>query len=240
MEAGPSGTVTFAADFGGKDVSQMERWLSRWAPLASVLAAALIIASFASGSGNSPGDNASVAQVVRFYTAHSTGQKVSALLGGLAFVFFVFFAVALAGRVRSSGAPGWLASGVVGGAVAAMAGFLPLAAFGFILANDIKFLSPGSVQTLNVLDNDFFVPAVAGFVVFGIVAGLAAAVSKAPARWMGWVLFAFGVAAVIPPISWFAFLAMFLWSLVAGIWLAIRKPAQVLASKPDAALTTAA
>jgi hypothetical protein len=177
--------------------------------------------------------------MVRFYTARAAGQKVSALAAGLAFVFFVLFAVALAGRMRASGGPGWLANGVVGSAVAAMAGFVPLAAFGFILADDIKFLSPGSAQTLNVLDNDFFVPAVAGFVVFGIVTGLAAAVSKTPARWMGWVPFAFGVAAAIPAISWFAFPAMFLWSLVAGIWLAARKPAQVPARQLDAALTAA-
>jgi hypothetical protein len=36
----------------------MERWLGRWAPLASVLTAALIIVSFASGSDNSPSDHA--------------------------------------------------------------------------------------------------------------------------------------------------------------------------------------
>jgi hypothetical protein len=81
-----------------------------------VLAAALIIASFTSGSGNSPNDNAPVARVVRFYTAHAAGQKVSAVAVGLALVFSVFFAVALTGRVRASGAPGWLANGVVGGA----------------------------------------------------------------------------------------------------------------------------
>jgi hypothetical protein len=75
----------------------VERWPSKWAPLASVLAAALIIASFTSGSGNSPNDNAPVARVVRFYTAHAAGQKVSAVAVGLALVFSVFFAVALAG-----------------------------------------------------------------------------------------------------------------------------------------------
>jgi hypothetical protein len=177
--------------------------------------------------------------VVKFYTVHAAGQKVSALMGAFAMVFFVFFAVALAGRVRASGAAGWLATGVVGGAVAAMAGLLSLLAFGFILADDIKFLSPGSVQTLNVLDNNFFLPAVAGFVVFGVVAGLAVAVSKAPVRWMGWVLFALGIICAVPPISWFAFLAMLLWSLVAGIWLAVQKPPRVPASEPEVALTAA-
>lgn len=49
---------------GGKDVSGVERWLSRWAPLASVPAAALIVVAFASGSGSSPNSNAPVAQIL--------------------------------------------------------------------------------------------------------------------------------------------------------------------------------
>ena len=58
---------------------------------------------------------------------------------------------------------------------------------------------------------------VAGFATFGIVTGLAVVVSRAPARWMGWVLVALGVAAAVPPIAFFAFLATFLCALVAGI-----------------------
>jgi hypothetical protein len=217
----------------------VERWLSGWAPLASVLPVALVLVAISSGGSNSPNDNAPAAQVVRYYTAHAAGQKVSAVAGSLGLVFFVFFAAALAGRVRAGGAPQWLASGVVGGAVAAMVGFVSLLTFQFILAEDVKFLSPGSVQTLNVLDNDFFLPVIVGFVVFGVMAGLAVAVSKAPARWMGWVLFALGILCAVPPLSWFAFLATFLWSLVAGIWLTAQKPAQVPSSEPDVTLTAA-
>jgi hypothetical protein len=217
----------------------VERWLSRWAPLASVPAAILIIVAFFSGGGNSPNNNAPVSQVVSFYTAHATGQKVSALVGAFAMVFFVFFAVALSGRVRASGAGGWLANGVVGGAVAAVVGFLPLLAFSFILARDVKFMLPGATQAINVLSNDYFLPVIVGFVVFGVVAGLAVAVSKAPARWMGWVLFALGIICAVPPIAWWALLATFLWALVAGIWLAVQKPAQVPVREPDVSLTAA-
>lgn len=220
-------------------MSDVERWLSRWAPLASVPAAALIIVAFASGNGSSPNNNASVAQIVRFYSAHGTGQKVSALTGALAFVFFVFFAVALSGRVRGTGDRGWLANGVVGGAVFAAVGFLPFLTFSFILGNDIKFMLPSTAQTLNVLDNDYFLPVVAGFATFGIVTGLAVVVSRAPARWMGWVLVAFGVAAAVPPISFFAFLATFLWALVAGVWLAVQAKPRVPADQPEPSLTAA-
>lgn len=211
----------------------MERWLSRWAPLASLPAAALIVVAMFSGGGNSPGDNASVAQVVRFYTAHATGQKVSALTGTLGLVFFVFFALGLSSRVRAGGAGGWLANGAVGGAVFAALGFLPFLTFSFILGNDIKFLLPATAQTLNVLDNDYFLPTVAGFVVFGIATGLAVAVSRTPARWMGWLLVAIGIICAIPPIAWFAMLATFLWALIAGVWLAVRGKPRVSADQPE-------
>lgn len=230
---------------GGRNVSHMERWLSRWAPLASIPAAALIVVAFFTGGGNSPNDNASVAQVVKFYTAHATGQKVSAVAGALGLVFLVFFAVALAGRVRASRADGargagtWLANGAIGGAVLVAVGYLSLLAFSFILGNDIKFLQPSAAQTLNVLSNDFFLPAVAGVVVFGILGGLAVAVSKAPVRWMGWVLFALGVLGAIPPVSWWAFLATFLWVLAAGIWLAVQRPATAPARERDVSLAAA-
>lgn len=217
----------------------MERWLSRWAPLASVPGAALIIVALFSGGGNSPNNNAPVSQVVSFYTAHASGQKVSALAGAFAMVFFVFFAVALAGRVRASGTGSWLANGIVGGAVAAVVGFLPLLAFSFILARDVKFMLPGATQALNVLSNDYFVPVIVGFIVFGVVTGLAVAVSGTPARWMGWVLFALGIICAVPPIAWWAFLATFVWTLVAGIWLAVQKPAAVPAREPEVSLTAA-
>lgn len=216
----------------------MERWLSRWAPLASIPAVAGIVVAIFAGGGNSPNNNASVAQVVKFYTAHASGQKVSAVVGAIGLVFLVFFGVALAGRVRASGTGGWLAGGVIGGAVLAMVGFLPFLAFTFILGNDIRFLQPAAAQTLNVLANDYFLPAVAGFVVFGIVGGLAVAASKAPARWMGWVLFALGILSAVPPVSWWAFLATFLWVLVAGIWLTVQRPASARVGERDVSLVS--
>jgi hypothetical protein len=211
----------------------VERWLSRWSPLSGAVAGILIAVSIFSGS-NTPDNNAPAGQVVRFYLQHATGQKVSAIAGILGMAFLVLFAVALAGRVRADGR--WLANGAVGGAAFAAAAFAPLIAFSWILASDIKFLTPSTVQTLNVLQNDLFLPAIAGFFVFGVVAGLAAVVRKAPARWMGWVLFGLGIATAVPPVSWFALLGIFLWVLVAGIWLAVQRTPQVRQVEPEVSL----
>jgi hypothetical protein len=213
----------------------VERWLSRWAPLSGAVAGILIVVSIFSGS-STPNNNASPAQVARFYLQHATGQKASAIAGILAMAFLVFFAVGLASRVRAGGGSGWLANGVVGGAVFAAAAFAPVIAFSWILASDIKFLTASTAQTLNVLQNDLFLPAIAGFFVFGVVGGLAAVVSKAPARWMGWVLFVFGIGAAVPPVSWFALLGIFLWVLVAGIWLAVQGTPQVRQTEPEVSL----
>ena len=213
----------------------MERWLSRWSPLSGAVAGILIAVSIFSGS-NTPDNNAPAGQVVRFYLQHATGQKVSAIAGILGMAFLVMFAVAMAGRVRAGQGGGWLASGAIGGAAFAAAAFAPLIAFSWILASDIKFLTPSTVQTLNVLQNDLFLPAIAGFFVFGVVAGLAAVVRRAPARWMGWVLFGLGIATAVPPVSWFALLGIFLWVLVAGIWLAVQRTPQVRQAEPDVSL----
>jgi hypothetical protein len=213
----------------------VERWLSRWSPLSGAVAGILIAVSIFSGS-NTPDNNAPAGQVIRFYLQHATGQKVSAIAGILGMAFLVLFAVAMAGRVRAGQGGGWLANGAIGGAAFAGAAFAPLIAFSWILASDIKFLMPSTVQTLNVLQNDLFLPAIAGFFVFGVVAGLAAVVRRTPARWMGWVLFVFGVATAVPPVSWFALLGIFLWVLVAGIWLTVQRTPQVRQAEPDVSL----
>jgi len=214
----------------------VERWLSRWGPLSGAVAGILIAVSIFSGS-NTPNNNAPAGQVARFYLQHATGQKASAIAGILGMAFLVLFAVAMAGRVRAGHAGGgWLANGAIGGAAFAAATFAPVIAFSWILASDIKFLTASTVQTLNVLQNDLFLPAIAGFFVFGVVGGLAAVVSKATVRWMGWVLFVFGIGAAVPPLSWFALLGIFLWVLVAGVWLAVQGTPRVRQSEPEVSL----
>ena len=101
-----------------------------------------------------------------------------------------------------------------------------------MLALDTKDLTPASAQTLNLLQNDFFLPAVLGFALFGILGGLAVVAGRILPVWMGWVLFALGVVALVPPISWFALLATVLWVLVAGIWMVVQGPPAVEQAEP--------
>jgi len=228
--------------------SPVERWLSKWAPISGLVAGILLAAAVLS-NGNTPGHSARAGQVFAFYLHNAALQQAVAVCGTLGMAFFVLFAVALAGRVRArhaaagaagaagaARAGGWLAYGAAAAAVFAAAAALPLLAFIWILASDIRFLSPPAAQTLNVLANDFYLPSVAGFFVFGVVAGLASTVSQTPARWMGPVLVVFGIAAAIPPVTFFAILAIFLWAASCGIWLVAQGPPDVTGREPDVRL----
>lgn len=200
----------------------MTAWLSRWGPLAGVVSALLVIVAFASSGTGTPGDNATGPQVIRWYTANHGRAAAGDLLVGLAMFFLVVFAAVMARHVRRGGR--WLAHGALGGAVFAAVGLACLLGFDLVLATATKHLTSASAQTLILLENDFFLPAVIGFGLFGILGGLTVVAGRILPVWMGWVLFAVGVAALVPPVSWFAMLGTMLWVLIAGIWMAKQGP----------------
>jgi hypothetical protein len=199
----------------------MSAWLSKWGSLAGAISAVLVVVSLSLGT-NTPSDNATGPQVIQWYTAHHGTETVSDVLVGLAMFFLVAFATVLARHVRRGDR--WIANGALGGAVFAAIGFACLLGFDLVLSTDTKDLTVTSAQTLNLLENDFFLPAVIGFGLFGVLGGLAVVAGRILPVWMGWVLFAVGIVCLIPPISWFAMLATLLWTLVAGIWMVKQGP----------------
>jgi hypothetical protein len=199
----------------------MSAWLSKWAPASGVLAGVLVAIAFFA-SPNSPGDNATGAQVITWYGSHHTSDFVFDLIGGLALLFLVLFAVALARQVRTGDR--WLAHGALAGAVFGGVGFLTSVGFDTVLAQDHNRLTVASAQTLNLLENDFFLPILIGFALFGILTGLAVVVGRILPKWMGWVMFVFGLACLAGPAGFFGVLATVLWVLVAGIWMVKQGP----------------
>jgi hypothetical protein len=199
----------------------MSAWLSKWAPASGVLAAVLVAIAFFAGP-NSPGDDATGAQVIAWYGSHHTSDFVFDIVGGLAVLFLVLFAVALARQVRTGDR--WLAHGALAGAVFGGVGFLTSIGFDAVLAQDHNHLTIASAQTLSLLENDFFLPILVGFALFGILTGLAVVVGRILPKWMGWVMFVFGLACLAGPIGFFGLLATILWVLVAGIWMVKQGP----------------
>ncbi len=202
----------------------MQAWLTRWGPLAGVLSALMFVVSFITGS-STPGSDQSGAQVISWYTAHHTSQLMSTLFVELAMALLVAFAVTLAGRVRRG--ERWVAIGPVAGAVCLAVGLTASVGFNLVLALDTSHLTAASAQTLNLLQNEFVLPFVLGVVLFGILGGLAMVAGRMLPAAMGWVLFAVGLVALVPPLSWFALLGTMLWVLIAGIWLTVQRPPAV-------------
>ena len=199
----------------------MSAWLSKWAPASGVLAGVLVAIAFFA-SPNSPGDGATGAQVIAWYGSHHTADFVFDIIGGLAVLFLVLFAVALVRQVRTGDR--WLAQGALAGAVFGGVGFLTSVGFDAVLAQNHNHLTIASAQTLNLLENDFFLPILVGFALFGILTGLAVVVGRILPKWMGWVMFAFGLACLAGPVGFFGLLATVLWVLVAGTWMVKQGP----------------
>ena len=74
----------------------MSAWLSKWAPASGTLAGVLVAIAFFAAPPNKPGSDATGAQVIAWYGSHHTSDFVFDLIGGLAVLFLVLFAVALA------------------------------------------------------------------------------------------------------------------------------------------------
>jgi hypothetical protein len=199
----------------------MSAWLSKWAPASGTLAGLLVAIAFFA-SPHSPGDNASATQVISWYGSHHTSDFVFDLIGGLAILFLVLFAVGLARQVRTGDR--WLAHGALAAAVFGGVGFLTSIGFDTVLAQNHNRLTVASAQTLSLLENDYFLPILVGFALFGILTGLAVVAGRILPKWMGWVMFAFGLACLAGPVGFFGVLATLLWVLVAGIWMVKQGP----------------
>jgi hypothetical protein len=199
----------------------MSTWLSKWAPASGVLAGVLIAIAFFA-SPNSPGDTASGAQVIAWYGSHHTSDFMFDLIGGVAFLFLMFFAVSLPRQVRTGDR--WLAYGALAGAAFGGVGFVTSIGLDAVIADNYNHLTVASAQALNLLGNDFFLPILVGFAVFGILTGLAVVVGRILPKPMGWLMFAFGLACLAGPVGWFGVLATVLWALVAGIWMVKQGP----------------
>lgn len=195
--------------------------LARYAPLTGVVFAVLTFIAFFSG-GETPDANASPAKVIVYYTQHRSEIETSAVLVAFAFLFAVFFAGALAGYLRRNGASAGLTGLVIGGAVLMAVGAGILAGVEYGLAHNLHYVGAQTAQTLNILNNQLFLPLVIGGCVIGISSGLAILATRSLPAWLGWVAIVLGIAAAIPPIGFFALLVLLVWTLAVSILVYMR------------------
>lgn len=90
------------------------------------------------------------------------------------------------------------------------------------LAETADDIEPSSVQTLQALWDNDFLPIALGILLFLFSFGIAVLRSGALPKWLGWVAIALGIVGLIPPIGFAAFVGTGLLILVLSILLTVR------------------
>lgn len=168
--------------------------------------------------GSTPGEEASAAKVLTYYTDHKTGAASSAFLAPAAAALIVLFFAQLRTLARER----VLAVGA--GPTVMMAGAV-LWASGLLLASTVQLALVTAAdhhqaqvaQTLNVIDNDDWIPFITGIAVTLVGSGITVLTTGVLPRWLGWTALVVGVLSLAGPGGFLGFFVGPLWVLVAGV-----------------------
>jgi hypothetical protein len=203
----------------------------RFAPLTGVLAVVLWVVGLVVMDSDLPADTASGTEIAAWFDQKSGAILLAMTLFGVGSAAFVWFLGTVAARLRSANGdarlPGIMfAAGTAAIVLVTMApGSYTAGALGS--ENLKRALEPGAAEALFVLGQGFFVAAELVAVAYMGAAGLAILRSGLLPAWFGWVSVALAAILVVNPIAWAAlYLGVPLWTLVAGVWLYIRPPAE--------------
>ena len=191
-----------------------KRWL---VPLTGLVFVILLVVGFIV-AGEPPHADEDVQKIVDFYVDDKDSIEAGVFLLALGTVFFVFFANYLRILFRASATSATI---LVGAAIFAVGGAID----GTILiataeaADDIE---PTSVQTLQALWDNDFLPLAIGIAVFLVSIGTSILSTGLLPRWLGWVVLVIALISVTP-LGFFAFPLSGLLVIVLSIWLTVRE-----------------
>jgi hypothetical protein len=191
-------------------------------PLSGVVFVILAVLAVVVLGGDTPSNDASGAEVLSFYDAHTVRQAIAAFVFAVSVPFLVFFGVSLATAAWPEGAdrrPVWQYV-LIGGSGLAGAVLLVSAWVHFALADGgDNTLSPEALQALNVLDADSWVAFNSAFGV--MLLGAAGCLIPRPGRhrWLAWAALVLGILLFIPFADFFALILTLVWMVVVSIML---------------------
>jgi hypothetical protein len=162
---------------------------------------------------------------------------IDAFLAPAGAALLVLFAGEIRARARERGEHGAGPTVLVGGAVLLAASLLAGAGLSLSLVTASDHNQAQVAQTLNVLDNDSWIPFIGGIAVFLIGAGMTVLSCGLLPKWLGWVALVVGVVSLAGPGGFIGFFGAPVWILVSGIMLAVRteRPAAVTPMQPSMA-----
>jgi hypothetical protein len=190
-------------------------------PLTGIAFVVLVIAGLVV-AGDPTDASHSADEVVDWYTSNTTAVQVTAYLQAMAAALLLFFAGYLRRILRAAeGENGMLSLISFAGAVVIAVGAAIDASIMLAAAERADDISPESIQTLQALWDNDFIPFAVGITAFVWATGLSILRHGSLNRWFGWSMIVFGVVAVSPA-GFLAFLATGIWILVLSITLLVR------------------
>jgi len=206
-------------------------------PLAGILAVVMVLGSFLV-AGDPPDVDAPVGEVVEFYADSDSEQQFSALMLIWGAILFMLFATSLRSALRRAESDsGGVSALSYAGAIIFTVGLTLFAAIAFALgdaAGTAGNLEP-AVQTLHVMNEDFFFPAAAGVGTFLLGTGIALVKTAVMPKWLGWIAIGFGLLA-FTPVGFVSLAVLGLLVIVLAVMLAMR-PGDDVADRPNEGAT---
>src|SRR3954454_12126416 len=173
-------------------------------------------------ASSTPDSHDSAAKVVSFYARHHDKLSAAGFLIAIPAAFLALFTGALRQRLRRVGGGSIAATtaAVAGGTIAA-GGMMLFGTMQVALSDASGHASATTMQTLNLVANNSFVPWIGGFGVLLLATGIATLQTRALPRAIGYLCVVLGVL-VFTPVGWWSFLIGALVLGVASVIMAVR------------------
>lgn len=193
-------------------------WL---APATGLGFVVLAIVAFAIG-GEPPDADDPAQEIVAHYVDDGDAVTVSAILGTVAVLLLLFFANHFRGVLAAAETAGpRLSPLVLTGAAITAVGVAIDATISFALAEAAEDIEPASVQTLQALWDNDFLPIALGTTTFLIASAGSILRTGAVPAWLGWIAVGLAILA-FTPLGWIAFLGSGIWIAVLAVVLMMR------------------
>jgi uncharacterized protein YjeT (DUF2065 family) len=204
------------------------------APLTGAFFVVLAIVAFTI-SGEPPDVEDPVAEIVDHYVDNKDSVIFGAVLATIAGLMLILFANFLRRTFTAAGEAPLAPVALVGASIMAV-GIAIDSTISFALAEAVDDIDPTSVQALQALWDNDFLPIALGTVTFLLGSGVSILQTGVLPKWLGWIAIAL-VAIGLTPLGWIAFLAGGIWVLVVSILLAVRGSSDTATPAPPPAAT---
>jgi hypothetical protein len=199
-------------------MNRSKEWL---VPLTGIAFVVVVIISFVIG-GEPPGADDSAQEIVDHYLDNKDSIQIGAVLGTIAGTLLIFFFGYVRKILRAAeGESGMLPLLVVVGAAIIAIGAAIDGTISFAIAEAADDIEPASVQTLQALWDNDFLPFALGSQVLWWAVGISIVRHGALPKWLGWIAILFGVVS-LTPLGFFAFMAGAIWILIVSVMLTVR------------------